>query len=70
MRDLLVWACQSTFSRAVVAQADDHTESVLLHTFDLEATRRYRHAFPARGLALRARLHGTPQPLSLRLLRG
>ena len=29
----------------VVAQADDHTESVLTATFDLEAVRRYRHAW-------------------------
>jgi N-carbamoylputrescine amidase len=30
---------------AVVAQADDHSEQVLTATFDLEATRRYRHAW-------------------------
>jgi N-carbamoylputrescine amidase len=30
---------------AVVAQADDHTEQVLTATFDLEAIRRYRHAW-------------------------
>lgn len=29
----------------VVAQADDHSESVLTATFDLEANRRYRHAW-------------------------
>ncbi|MBX3702551.1 MAG: N-carbamoylputrescine amidase [Steroidobacteraceae bacterium] len=29
----------------VVAQADDHTEQVLTATFDLEAIRRYRHAW-------------------------
>jgi N-carbamoylputrescine amidase len=29
----------------VIAQADDHTESVLTATFDLEAVRRYRHAW-------------------------
>jgi len=30
---------------AVVEQADDCSETVLTHTFDLEATRRYRHAW-------------------------
>jgi N-carbamoylputrescine amidase len=30
---------------AVVAQADDHTEQVVTATFDLAATRRYRHAW-------------------------
>jgi N-carbamoylputrescine amidase len=30
---------------AVVAQADDHSQQVLTATFDLEATRRYRHAW-------------------------
>lgn len=29
----------------VVAQADDHSESVLTATFDLDAVRRYRHAW-------------------------